>query len=69
MDRVGQCKICGAYMAIQDGRLGPHKSIATGNDCRGRLPRVSGVEEYTVGWDHHPAEISAGQFESSRRRH
>lgn len=64
-----QCKICLAYYRLTDGRLPPHPNLRTGNPCRGRIPRASNISEYTVGWDHHPAEVSAGQWESNRVKH
>jgi hypothetical protein len=67
--RVAQCDTCDTYLIIRkDGGLGPHVD-PDGSPCSGRQPRPSDPSEYTVGFDHHPADISSGAWESNRRKH
>jgi hypothetical protein len=64
---VGRCKICRGYYRLDRGRIPPHPHLGTGNPCRGRWPDPE-PDEYTVGFDHHPADVSGGLPERDRRR-
>lgn len=68
VDDTGQCKICSGYFRMVDGRLPEHQHIKTNHPCRGRWPRQSQLDDYPVGWDHHPAEINAGLPELGKNR-
>lgn len=69
-ERVGRCKICRAYRPIDlaTGRLAAHLHLSTGNPCRGVWPQPPSPDDYPVGWDHHPADVSGGLPERNRHR-
>jgi hypothetical protein len=67
MANVGQCKICGGFYRMTNGRLPEHDSIKTGNSCRGRWPRKADVSEYTVGYDTMYGVYYGGAWELGRR--
>jgi hypothetical protein len=66
--RVGQCKLCEAYMPTIDERLPEHKSIKTGEPCRGRIPKGSKLEDYSVGFDSDPWVYGGGLPERNRNK-
>jgi len=65
---TGQCKICHGYYRMVNGRLPEHDHLKTGNPCRGRWPSESVIDDYVVGWDHDPHDVSGGLPERNRRK-
>lgn len=71
--KVEQCTYCKRFMPMDEGGLIPPHAVVDPEtnvpvSCPGGEQAPMEVER-TTGWDHHPAEVSGGGWETDRNKH